>query len=134
MEKLYIFTDGAARGNPGPAAIAFVFVKNNKIIKSSSSYIGETTNNSAEYRAIIDALMEAKIYSTQNISINSDSQLVIRQLNDIYKVRKKHLQAYYNKVQELKKQFKKIEFKHVKRNHKFIQECDRLCNLTLDKQ
>ena len=134
MDKLLVFSDGAARGNPGPAAIAYVFVKNNKIIESSSSYIGKTTNNSAEYRAIIYALMEAKKYSDRNLIIHSDSQLVIRQLNNIYKVRKKHLQAYYDKIQELKTQFKDIEFKHVKRNHKFIQECDRLCNLTLDKQ
>ncbi len=134
MDTLLIFTDGAARGNPGPAAIAYLIIKNNKIIKSRSSYIGETTNNSAEYKAIINALMEAQKYSDQKILVHSDSQLIIRQLNNIYKVREKHLQVYYNKIQELKKEFEDIQFKHVKRTHKYIQECDKLCNLTLDKQ
>ena len=131
---LLIYTDGAARGNPGPASAAYIFIKNNKIIKSDSFYLGKATNNSAEYEAIINALKEAKKYSKEKIIMHSDSQLVIRQLNGVYKVRKKHLQKYYTSIKDLQKGFKEIHFKHVRRNDQFIQECDKLCNQILDKK
>jgi ribonuclease HI len=132
--SILIYTDGAARGNPGPAAAAYIIIKGNKIIKSNSAYLGKTTNNSAEYTAIINALKAVKKYSDEKVILHSDSQLVIRQLNGVYQVRKKHLLEYFKKIQELKTHFKSIEFLHVKRSHHYIQKADDLCNKMLDNQ
>ncbi|MGV9199227.1 MAG: ribonuclease HI family protein [Promethearchaeia archaeon] len=131
---LKIYTDGAARGNPGPAAAAFVLVKNDKIIEKGSQYIGKTTNNAAEYKALILALKIVAERSEKVIKAFSDSQLMVRQLTNIYKVRKKHLQEYHKKVRSLQQHFKKVSFKYVSRDNQYIEECDRLCNERLDQK
>lgn len=133
-KDLEIYSDGAARGNPGPAAAGFVLVKDKDIIKSGSQFLGRLTNNSAEYKALILALQIATNYTTSKIKVFSDSQLMIRQLKNVYKVRKKHLRKYYNQIKELEKKFKSVKFSHVNREHPFIQECDRLCNERLDRK
>ncbi|TXT53621.1 MAG: Ribonuclease HI [Promethearchaeota archaeon] len=131
---ILIYTDGAARGNPGPAAAAYLIIKDNKIITSNSSYLGKKTNNSAEYEAIINALQAAIEYSNEKIVVHSDSQLVIRQLNGEYKVRQKHLQNYFNKVKELIDTLGIVKFTHLRRTNKYIQKCDHLCNDILDRR
>ncbi|MGV9203128.1 MAG: ribonuclease HI family protein [Promethearchaeia archaeon] len=131
---LKIYTDGAARGNPGPAAAAFVLVKNDKIIEKGSQYIGKTTNNAAEYKALILALKIVAERSEKVIKAFSDSQLMVRQLTNIYKVRKKQLQEYHKKVRSLQQHFKKVSFKYVSRDNQYIEECDRLCNERLDQK
>ncbi|MHA2108867.1 MAG: ribonuclease HI family protein, partial [Candidatus Hodarchaeales archaeon] len=93
-----IFTDGAARGNPGPAAAAFLFVKNDRIVHQQNYFLGNQTNNQAEYQAIIKALEIAKEYTNESIILASDSELVIKQLNGEYKVKNPHLRILYRKV------------------------------------
>ena len=88
---LEIYVDGASRGNIGPSSSAFIFVKDSDIIYQKSDYIGEATNNIAEYQAIINALEEAEKFSRWHIKIYSDSELVIRQINKIYRIKAKHL-------------------------------------------
>ncbi|MGC9309497.1 MAG: ribonuclease HI family protein [Candidatus Nanoarchaeia archaeon] len=125
-----IYTDGASRGNPGKAAAAFVVINDsNKIIKKKSKYIGIKTNNEAEYLAIIMALQEIK----GNLTITSDSQLVIKQLRGEYKINKPHLQELANKVNKLVEN-KQVIFKHVKRDNKYIAIADQLVNQVLDKK
>ncbi|MFO8020411.1 MAG: ribonuclease HI family protein [Promethearchaeia archaeon] len=131
---LEIYTDGAARGNPGPAAIAFIFVKNNQIVENGSQYVGSATNNAAEYKALILALQVAAKRTEEEIKVFSDSQLMIRQLTNVYEVRKQHLQEYHKKIQSLQQHFEKVHFAHVTRDHQYIQECDRLCNERLDQK
>jgi len=126
---LKIYTDGGSRGNPGKSACAFVVVKNNKIIKQSSKFLGRKTNNQAEYNAIILALSSIK---QKSLEIISDSELVIKQLNQEYKIKKLHLQKLYDKIQKLLKN-KKIKFSHLKRENKFISQADFLVNKKLDK-
>lgn len=131
---LEIYVDGASRGNPGPAAYAFIFIKENEIIHQKSAFIGNKTNNTAEYEVIINALKEAEKYSRWQINVFSDSQLVIRQINKVYRIKKSHLSVLCDSVYDRRKKFEKVDFFHVGRNNIYIQKCDRLCNQCLDEK
>ncbi|MEM0332983.1 MAG: ribonuclease HI family protein [Candidatus Aenigmatarchaeota archaeon] len=126
---LYIYTDGASRKNPGPSAIAYVFVKNNdEIIFQNCEYIGEKTNNQAEYIAIIKALEKATEFTRWNVKVFSDSELVIRQINGKYRIKNPELKKLCLEVNKYRSLFSSLEFYHVKRENKYIQLADKLCN------
>lgn len=133
MDKFIIFTDGGARGNPGPAAIGFVIYNNNQsqILFKSGEYIGETTNNQAEYTALIKALKKAADLNAKIIVCYLDSELVVKQLLGLYKVREKGLQELISQVFKLTKNFESIEYKHVLREKNKL--ADKLVNEALDK-
>ncbi|MFX1390004.1 MAG: ribonuclease HI family protein [Promethearchaeota archaeon] len=131
---LKIYTDGAARGNPGPAAYAFIFVYNDKIIHQGSGFIGNATNNTAEYHAIINALKAAEKYHKGHLQIFSDSNLAIQQINKKWKINYPHLSGLCSKVYQIRQKYEKVEFFHVRRRNPYIQECDRICNSQLDKE
>ncbi len=134
QDILEIYTDGAARGNPGSAACAYIIIKDGDIIKQSSEFIGHSTNNTAEYHAIINALKDAEKYTRWEIKIFSDSELVIRQINKEYRIKKTHLSQLCSEVYLLVQKFEKVEFFHVGRENKFIKQADKLCNDCLDRQ
>ena len=129
--KLIIYTDGGSRGNPGPAAIGVLVAS-----KEYSEYIGETTNNVAEYRAVIFALKKAKQLvgkakaKQMEIEVRMDSELVVRQLNGKYKILEPDLQPLFVQVWNLKLDFKKVDFVHVPREQN--RKADRLVNKALD--
>ncbi len=129
-----IFTDGAARGNPGPAAAAFLFVKNDRIVHQQNYFLGNQTNNQAEYQAIIKALEIAKEYTNESIILASDSELVIKQLNGEYKVKNPHLRILYRKVKHYLQFYSSVKFLHVPRTNQWIKQADKLCNDLLNKQ
>ena len=133
-EVLEIYVDGASRGNPGPAAWAYVYFKDGKLIKKKYGFIGKNTNNTAEYNAIINALKDAADFSNDTIKLYSDSQLVVRQINGKYRINKEHLSKLYEKIVKLLKNYQKVEFIHVKRNNPHIQKSDKLCNKCLDEK
>lgn len=129
-----ICTDGASRGNPGPAACSYQIKDENGIrIASSVSFLGQTTNNVAEYTAIINALTRASEETKGTIHVYSDSQLVIRQITGAYRINKPHLKALYDEVMVLASRFSHITWEHVPRTHPDIGFCDRLCNEELDR-
>lgn len=130
---LKIYTDGAARSNPGPGACAFIFVKGETIIYSDSKYLGTVTNNKAEYNAVIAALKKAVEYTRWNVHVYSDSALAINQLNGEWRITKEHLKVLYDEVMQHKGRFEKVEFFWVGRTNRFIAEADRLCNHNLDE-
>jgi ribonuclease HI len=134
-KKLKIYTDGGARGNPGPAGIGIVIIQvrdgQEKITKQISRYIGEKTNNEAEYQAIITALEQAKGLKAQEIEIISDSELVIRQCQGKYKIKDPELAQLFIKIWNLQQSFKKVNFTHVLRSSN--KEADRLVNEAIDK-
>ena len=130
---LKIYTDGAARGNPGPGACAFIFVKGETIIYSDSKYLGSVTNNKAEYNAVIAALKKAVEYTRWNVHVYSDSALVVNQLNGEWQITKDHLKVLYDEVMQHKGGFETVEFSWVGRTNRFIAEADRLCNHNLDE-
>lgn len=100
--RVIIYADGAARGNPGPAAIgAAINDEQGKPIARISQRIGTTTNNQAEYRAIIAALEKALSLGAKYVELNSDSELVVKQISGRYKVKKVALRPLYQKVIQL---------------------------------
>ena len=130
-KKLTIYTDGGARNNPGPAGIGCVlYNENKKIIKEISEYIGETTNNQAEYKACLRAMEEAKKLGAEELAFFLDSELVVKQLNREYKVKNKELAPLFMKIYNLSQQFKKVTFSHVRRE--FNKEADALVNEAID--
>ncbi len=132
-DPISIFTDGASRGNPGPAAAAFVILRDNDILHDESLYLGIQTNNQVEYQAIIKALQKVREYTEDSVIVQSDSELVIKQLNGDYRVNKAHLRTLRNEIFELKNGFTDVKFKHVLRKHPWIKHVDKLCNQNLNK-
>lgn len=130
--KLTIYTDGGARGNPGPAGIGVVIQDARaKVVKEVSEYIGETTNNQAEYRALIRGLETAKKLGATEVSVIMDSELVIKQLKQEYKVRDKDLQPLFIKAWNLLHGFQKHSLKHVLRAKN--RRADKLVNQVIDR-
>lgn len=131
---LKIYTDGASRKNPGPAASAFIFVKNNETepFRTFCKYIGTETNNTAEYLAVYMSLQEAVKYTRWNVEIYTDSELFVRQFNKIYRVKAKHLLEKLNEIYSMTRQFTSVKVFHLPRENKFIEICDKLCNQELD--
>jgi len=132
-ETLSVFTDGASRGNPGPAAAAFVILQDDCVLYDESFYLGIQTNNQAEYQAIIKALQRVMKYTKGNVIVHSDSELVVKQINGDYRVNKPHLKAFCNEVFEIKDEFTNVKFIHVPRKHLWIKHVDKLCNQNLNK-
>jgi ribonuclease HI len=131
-DKLVIYTDGGARGNPGPAGIgAVAYDEQGNVVFEISEYIGETTNNQAEYKAAVRALEEAKKKKAKELYFYLDSELVVKQLNGEYKIKNKGLQPLFVKIYNACLDFKKVEFKHVRREKN--KEADRLVNEAIDK-
>jgi ribonuclease HI len=136
--KLFLYTDGGARGNPGPAAIGAV-LKNDKKenVKEMGSYIGVGTNNEAEYAALILGLkmaIEKGDTAGEGIELECflDSELIVRQLNGIYKVKNPKMREFFKQVKLLEPKFSKIEYKHIKRE--LNTEADAIVNQVLDAQ
>lgn len=135
-ENLEIFSDGGSRGNPGPAAAAFVAVKEDLIIFSGSSYLGKQTNNTAEYFGVILALKWLKKYSNKNkvnnVTFNLDSLLIVNQLSGIFKIESESLKKFFFEIKKLEKSINcKIVYKHVYRDRN--KKADLLVNKCLDQ-
>ena len=137
-EKIIIYTDGGARGNPGPAAIGVVIQDaSGRAIKSYGKAIGEATNNEAEYTAVIFALQKSKaLFGKKKIKdlateVRMDSELVVRQLNGEYKIEEERLFPLFIKVWNFKIDFSRVSFVHVPREKN--READRLVNEALDQ-
>jgi len=133
-EILKIYVDGASRGNPGPAASAFLFVHNGNIIHDECVFIGTATNNTAEYQAIINALKTAERFSRGHLQVYSDSNLAIQQINKKWKINYPHLSKLCREVYKLRDKYEQVEFIHIGRNNPYIQKCDKLCNDRLDAE
>ena len=133
-DVLKIYADGAARGNPGPATCASLFVHNDDIIHKECNYIGTATNNTAEYKAIINALKAAERFYRGNLQVYSDSNLAIQQINKKWKINYPHLSKLCSEVYQLCEKYEKVEFFHVGRNNPYIKKCDKLCNDRLDAE
>jgi ribonuclease HI len=123
--------DGASRGNPGPAAIG-VTIKDEKdqLVASISEKIGHTTNNQAEYRALIAGLQKAISLGAQQVIVNSDSELMVRQILGIYRVKKEELKPLHEQARKLAGSFKSFKIGSIPREKN--KEADKLANQALD--
>ena len=131
--KVIIHTDGAARGNPGPAAIGVIIKdENGKLLARISRGIGTTTNNQAEYQAIITALEKAISLSILQVALKSDSELVVNQINGQYKIKNTGLRALYQRVVQLIGSLEGFSIAYIPREQNT--GADALANKALDKQ
>lgn len=126
--RLYI--DGAARGNPGPAAYAVILQRPGQAPLSQAAPIGIATNNVAEYTALLEGLRLAAAQKVPRLEVISDSELLVKQMQGQYRVRHPDLQRLYQAVQELLPRFEQVTFTHVRREQNA--EADRLVNAALD--
>lgn len=137
INKTIVYCDGGARGNPGPAAIGIV-IESQKDKKEYSQYLGKTTNNDAEYQAIIFALKKIKhLFGNEKaekmlVEIKSDSELAINQLNGTNKIKDKNLQDLFIMIWNLKQDFKEVNFFYIPREEN--KRADKLVNKELDNQ
>src|ERR1043166_8760031 len=118
MSEVVIYTDGGARGNPGPAAAGVVILENGREIVRFNKYLGDKlTNNWAEYEALILAIADAKRLglTDRHIEFRLDSELIVKQMQGLYKVKDKNLKIQHAKVRELLLEFEHVHFKHVPR-------------------
>ena len=133
-EKLYIFSDGGAKNNPGPAGIGVAIYDRNKILlQKLKKYIGVATNNQAEYQGVILALETAiKKYKSGEVVFYLDSQLVVEQLNGRYKVKNENIAPLFLKVNKLIEKIPKIQFIHIPRSKNKL--ADRLVNEAIKRK
>jgi len=131
VKKLVIYTDGASRGNPGPAAIGVVIQdENGRAVDTISQRLGETTNNQAEYRAIIVGLEKALAQGATHVELRSDSELVVHQLSGKYRVKNEGLKPLVQKVEILRSKFSALSVSYIPREKNI--KADRLANQALD--
>jgi len=134
-KRLMVFSDGGARGNPGPAAAAFIVLsENGQVLAANSRYLGLRTNNQAEYEALIAALQFAATVNAEEVICHLDSELVTKQLTGEYTVKNSELRQLWRKIQELNRCFKNIRFISVPRTNIQIQKADTLVNEILDEE
>jgi ribonuclease HI len=133
-DELLIYSDGGARGNPGPAAIGAVVVDPTTnpatMLATVSERIGVATNNVAEYRALVAGLEAARAFPARRIRVRADSELLIRQLEGRYRVKQAHLRPLYERVRELLAGYDEVVLEHVRREENT--DADALVNAALD--
>jgi ribonuclease HI len=117
MLALDIYVDGASKGNPGPSGIGVIICRGGETIKNISCYIGNATNNAAEYMALIYGLQECLVLKAESININTDSQLMHRQINKEYKVKNTNILGLYNQATRLMSGFKNVSVNHIPREN-----------------
>lgn len=125
-----VHTDGAARGNPGPAAYAYVIARPGQPPLEHSEVLGTATNNVAEYTALVKVLEAAAGLGAKRLAVHSDSELMVKQINGEYRVKNEDLKTLYERAIELLKRFERVTVKHVRRAQNA--RADELCNEALD--
>ncbi len=135
LAEVLIYSDGGARGNPGPAAIGAVVLDPATDpptpLATVSERIGVTTNNVAEYRAVIAALEAARPYEARTVRVRCDSMLVIRQLQGAWRVKQPHLRPLYEQARALLAGYEGVDLAHVRREDNV--DADLLVNAALDQ-
>ena len=128
---MFLYTDGGSRGNPGPSGIGVVILDyKKKKLKELSKYIGETTNNIAEYNAVIYGLEEAFALGADEVVVHMDSELVMKQLSGEYRVKDSNIKPLFERALNALKNFKSFEIKHIERAKN--KEADKLVNKAIN--
>ena len=126
-----LFTDGGARGNPGPAAYGFVLEsEDGTVLAAEGEAIGTATNNVAEYSGLIAGLQKAVELHVPEVEVVSDSELMVKQMRGEYRVKNEALRELYDEATALARRLGNVEYRHVKRAHNEL--ADKLVNDALD--
>ena len=130
--KARLYTDGGSRGNPGPAAYAFVLEAEDKtVLDSQGEPIGVATNNVAEYSALVAGLARAAELGIRELEVVSDSELLVKQMRGEYKVKNRALQQLFLQASELARGIHRVTYTAVRREHNVL--ADSLVNEALDR-
>lgn len=129
---LNIYTDGGSRNNPGQAAIAGIIKQNDKVVESFAETIGIASNNEAEYRALIKALELASGLEPKSVICHSDSELMVRQMKEEYKIKNPNLKKLFIRACVAEADCGRVNYIHCRREHPIISECDLMLNRELD--
>jgi len=134
IKKVLTYTDGASRGNPGHAGIGIlIFDENDRKLFQDHQYIGECTNNEAEYRALLVALDRAYEITQDEAECYLDSELVVRQLNGQYSLKSEKMAKFHEEVMQRVAKFSSVKFFNVPREHPKLQLADKLANKGIDE-
>jgi ribonuclease HI len=129
--KARLFTDGGARGNPGPAAYGFVLeAEDGTVLDARGEAIGVATNNVAEYTALLAGLRRAAELDVDEVEVVSDSELMVKQMTGVYRVKNEALRDMSLEAARLARQLPRVTYRHVRREHNEL--ADRLVNEALD--
>ena len=129
--KARLFTDGGARGNPGPAAYGFVLeTEDGTVLAAEGEAIGVATNNVAEYSGLVAGLRKALELHVPEVEVVSDSELLVKQMRGEYRVKNEGLRELFVEASTLARRLESVEYRHVKRAHNEL--ADRLLNEALD--
>lgn len=115
MNEYQIYIDGASQGNPGPAGIGVIITRGGQVVRNMSVYLGEQTNNFAEYSALIFGLQEALVLRAKRVKVFSDSELLCRQLKNKYKIKSKNLIGLFEQARHLLSAFEHFEIESISR-------------------
>ena len=133
--KVMAYTDGGSRGNPGPSAIGvLIYSQGGKLLNNHREYIGITTNNQAEYAAVLKALEMAASFTRSEVCCHSDSKLMVSQLKGTFRVKNPGLQEAFSKVKQAEKAFAAVSYAHLPRTDPRIRLADNLVNRALDEE
>lgn len=130
IQHINLFTDGGCKGNPGPGSIGIVVCDgNNNLLYEYSECIGHCTNNQAEYRALIKGLDLCDLYTRKRITAFSDSELMIKHMNGVYRLKNIELRSLFQEVKDRERIFESLVYQHVKRDaNQRIKRADELLN------
>lgn len=130
--KLILRTDGGARGNPGPAGIGCVIEsETGEMLETISKFLGEKTNNQAEYQAVIEGLKKCRDMGASSVYVYADSELLVKQANGEYKVKNEGLKPLFAEVKMLEASIGAVRYEHVRREKN--QAADKLANDAMDR-
>lgn len=133
-DTLYTYSDGGARGNPGPAACGVVLASpEGKVLYETAFCIGENTNNVAEYNGMIRALELAKERKARHLVCHADSELIIFQLQGKYRIKDARMQDLAKRVKSLASEFDAVVYRQIPREHPMIRRADKLLNQELNR-
>lgn len=123
--RVVVFTDGASRGNPGPAGAGWaIYAEGGELVARGGAFLGRRTNNEAEYEAVIRALVAASELGATEISLRADSELMVKQMNGSYRVKEERLQALHSAAREVLQRFRRFDIKHVRREQNAVADAE----------
>ena len=133
LDNVWLYTDGAARGNPGPAAAGFrILGPSGELLLEREKFLGKKTNNQAEYAALLLGLEASQDFTRGRVSVGSDSELMVNQMKGKWRVRTPELRKLHNDAQAKAVRFREVRYDHYPRSHPEIEAVDQALNRLLD--
>jgi ribonuclease HI len=133
VDEVRLYTDGAARGNPGPAAAGFrVLSAAGELLSEHEETLGNRTNNQAEYTALILGLEACQAYTRGRVAVGSDSKLLVEQMSGVWRVKEPELRRLQAEAQDKAARFQNVQYRHYPRTHAEIAKVDQALNRLLD--